>query len=182
MVFHINNSRKDVTHPTAVAYLAKVLPYKNFETEFVTPHGTIDYIAQIKNGKLFIYEVKTADDKRGLDYFIKQMRRYTKYITEKFSKSWEAYLVGTDKMLDSVEKRIEIVEALPNSFGLAMLDFSKKRNGLPSFVRLYKSAGYKAISDKEKLKRMLKNSWKQPFSLKEIKELKEAYSRELQNL
>jgi len=179
MVFHTNKNRIDVTHPTAVAYLAKVLPHKNFETEFVTPHGTIDYIAQIKNGKLFIYEVKTADDKRGLDYFIKQMRRYTKYITKKFSKSWEAYLVGTDKMLDSVEKRIEIAEALPNSIGLAMLDFSKKENGLPSFVRLCKSAGYKALSDKERLKKTLKNSWNQPFSLKEIKELKSAYLREL---
>jgi len=174
----INNNRIDLTHPTALAYLVKVLPHKNFETEFHTPAGNMDYIAQLKNGKLMIYEVKTADDKRSLDEFINKIKDYTKY-AKNLSKSWGAYLVGTGKFLGSSKRIANIAESLPNSIGLAGLYFSEKKNELPIFMVIKKSKGYKAVSKKQILKNAVNNSWNEQFSLQEVRELKFYYGREL---
>jgi len=178
MLPQTNSSRIDITHPTALAYLVKVLPHNNFETEFHTPAGNIDYIAQLKNGKLVIYEVKTADDKRSLDEFINKIKNYTKYAKD-LSKSAGAYLVGTGKFLGSAKRIENIAKSLPNSIGLAGLYFSEKKNELPIFMILKKSKGDKALSEKQILKNAVNNSWNEPFSLQEIREIKFCYKREL---
>ena len=177
MILKPNNSRKDVTHPTALAYLAKVLPHKHFETEFYTPDGVIDYIAESKRGKLFIYELKTADDPRNIDEFINQIKRYNKY-ANKLSPNWESYLVGTGRFLESIDNILDIVHRLPSTIGLAGLYFDEKRHEVPAFCVYKKSEGHKALSKKQILKKAMNNSWNDVYSLQGIRELKSHYERE----